>query len=463
MQKFNKFYFKSFEFDIEKLEAKFHYCFDNETFFEEKINFPLNFKTRENLDINIINNMLFHVHIALWISYYKLYPTNDLVLESGCLDETQISFWKKFYTNWLGEFFYTNKISLKWLFNFVNNTDKKYSIIPPLTRRRSGGGKSREKSLVALGWWKDSIVSMELLEKSGCEYDLVVFWKSDGLKENVAKKAEKEILLITRQLSDKLFELNKNWYYNGHVPITWIIAFILELTSYIYDYKYIVLSNERSANFGNTNWQWLEINHQYSKSLEFEKDFEKYVEKHISQDIKYFSLLRWMYETKIAELFSELWKKYFEVFSSCNWNFKILSNYNNTKHQKIWCNDCPKCAFVFTILRPHLTKKEVLDIFWEDLFEKKSLELIFRELLWISWIKPFECVWEIEEVIYSMYKSLDFYESEKNPFILEIFKKEVLEKQKPEDIKKIENKLVTIYNDDIIPEKIKQIIFKQKN
>jgi hypothetical protein len=36
----------------------------------------------------------------------------------------------------------------------------------------------------------------------------------------------------------------------------------------------------------------VEINHQYSKSLDFERDFAEYVEKYISSDLKYFSLLR---------------------------------------------------------------------------------------------------------------------------------------------------------------------------
>ena len=34
-------------------------------------------------------------------------------------------------------------------------------------------------------------------------------------------------------------------YYNWHVPITWIIAFVSIISSYIYDFKNIVLSNEK--------------------------------------------------------------------------------------------------------------------------------------------------------------------------------------------------------------------------
>lgn len=453
MKKFNKFYFHDFEFDLSSLEAKFHYSFDNDVFFEEIIYFDCkSFSKRKKIDLDVINNILFHMHIALWISYYKAYPTSELIVESWILDNAQINFWKNFYINWLWEYLYRNNIKPTNLFNFKVSSNKNYKKID---------FESSEKSLVALWWWKDSIFSMELLENSWLEYDLCVFWKSDSLKDSVAKTAWKEILLINRKISNNLFELNKNWYYNWHVPITWLIAFVLEGVSYIYDYKYIVLSNEKSANYWNTKWEWLEINHQYSKSLEFEKDFEEYVRKYITIDVKYFSLLRWFYEIKIAEEFSKLWKKYFNVFSSCNNNFKILKNTNSSENEWLWCNKCPKCLFVFTILRSYLTSKEVVEIFWEDLYYRRDLEKVFRELLWISWIKPFECVWESEEMVYSMYKSLNFYNENEYPYILDIFKKELLIKLDNNKLKKIEKKLVTIDDEDIIPSDYKWLILKK--
>lgn len=448
MKKFSKFYFKSFDFDINSFKAKFYYCFDNEKFFEEIIDFNSNvFEIRKDLDKKIIENMLFHIHIALWISYYKLYPTKKIIVESGFLDDYQINFWNKFYINWLWEFFYKNKINPNWLINFINKNEKKYKKYNFLVDN---------KSLVAIWWWKDSIVTIEILKKQKIDFDLVVFWKIDKLKQYTSNVSEKKILNIKRQLSQNLFELNNIWYYNWHIPITWIIAFVLQFSCYLYKYKNIILSNERSANFENTIWKWIKINHQYSKSLEFEKDFFQYVNKYISSDLKYFSILRWLYETKIAELFSELWKKYFKYFSSCNNNFKI----NNLPIEKtvFWCNNCPKCIFVFIILRPYITKNEMFEIFWEDLYERDDLENLFRKLLWISWIKPFECVWEAEEVLYSMYLAYKNIYINSVPYILKIFEKEILINLNQDKIKNIQKKLVTIYNDDIIPKNLRKII-----
>lgn len=452
IKKFNKFYFKSFDFDLCKKEAKFHYSFDNEVFFEELIDFSDNkFNLRKNIDTYIINNILFHIHIALWISYYKTFPTSELIVESGFLDDFQISFWKKFYINWLWEFFFTNNISPKWLFNFINASDKKYI-------KKEFNISS--KALVPVWWWKDSIVSVELLKKWWIDFDLFTFWKVDELKKNTSKISTKNILNTKRNISKTLFLLNEKWYYNWHVPITWIIAFNMLLVSYLYDYKYLILSNEKSANFWNTTWGWIEINHQYSKSLDFEKDFCLYVEKYISSEIKYFSLLRWMYEYKIAELFSIYWKDYFKYFSSCNNNFKIFNISDNIKKWKYWCNNCPKCVFVFSILRPFLPVNEVLEIFGEDLFDRKDLEQLFKELLWISWIKPFECVWEKEEVILGLYKSIEKYDNNNLPFILNMFKNELINKNINLNFEKIEKKLCNISSEDIIAPEIKKLIFK---
>jgi hypothetical protein len=52
------------------------------------------------------------------------------------------------------------------------------------------------------------------------------------------------------------------------------------------------MSNEKSANEGNTTMDGIEINHQRSKSLDFELAFAEYVDRYMSHDVKYFSLLR---------------------------------------------------------------------------------------------------------------------------------------------------------------------------
>lgn len=447
MKAYNNFYFENFFFEKEKMQATFVYSFDEVVFFEEKIFFSQDdFSLRQDIDMTIVENMLFHLHIALGISYYKTFLSKNLILKTWKLDEKQLSFWKKFYLHGLGEFLYKNKIDPSNLFQFSFLSEKQY---------HKKDFSSSEKYLVPVGWGKDSIVSIELLKQMGEKIDLVTFAQNDNiLYENTSYNAGIKRLFIKRELSKNISEVNALWAYNWHVPITGMIAFVLELVSYLYDYKYIVLSNEKSANFGNTFYQGFEINHQWSKSVEFEKDFWAYVSEYISSHTKYFSLLRPYYEIKIAEFFAKFWKKYFTSFSSCNTNFKIFKTSASIQSgvKKYWCNACPKCLFVYSILRPFLTRDETLSIFWKELYEDVTLETLFRELAWISWIKPFECVGTNEEVILAMKMAYDNWQWD-FPFILEIFQKEVQSKMSQQDFENIRKKVCTPdFNNHYIPE-----------
>ena len=470
MKKFEKFYFEKYEFNIKTFKAKFYYSFDKQEKFIEEIDFESeDFVKKKKLDLKIIESLLFHLFIALWISYYKLYPKVKIILETWYLEKEQIKFWKKFYLNWLWEFLYINKLSTKNIFSDIiqkNEVDK---------NKKNVYFEVWEKFLVPIWWWKDSIVSIELLKKYSKNFDTFVFWKIDNIKQNCIKKTNTKNLLVKRKLSENLFRLNKLGYYNWHVPITWIIAFVLEVVAYLYDYKYLVLSNEKSANFWNTFYDWIEINHQYSKSLEFEKDLDNYVKKYLNPEVKFFSLLRWMYEYKIAELFSKYWKKYFQEFSSCNNNFKINTKEKNL-WQKIWCNNCPKCAFVYSILSWFLSRQELSTIFKEELYDKENLIDTFRELSWISWHKPLECVWESREVILWIYKYYKNFKKQnlKLPKFLKIFEKEVIWRlceemwrnceenwQLEKYFSNLEKELLKISGDTLIPKKIEEEIIKK--
>src|SRR5699024_1564771 len=112
-----------------------------------------------------------------------------------------------------------------------------------------------------------------------------------------------------------LLELNSKGFLNGHTPFSAMVAFLSYLTAYLLGKKYIALSNEDSANESNVKNE--KINHQYSKTLEFENDFREYQERYLKAEVDYFSMLRPISELQIAYLFSKL-EKYHKVFKSCN-------------------------------------------------------------------------------------------------------------------------------------------------
>lgn len=218
------------------------------------------------------------------------------------------------------------------------------------------------------------------------------------MQTEVTKILGKTPIVIKRVIDRKLFELNRQGAYNGHIPVSAIYAFLSVFAATVYDYRYVVVSNERSANYGNVKYLGLMINHQWSKSMEFEKLFQNYVANFITPDIQYYSLLRTMTELEIAEQFVK-YPKYFLAFSSCNRNFTISKGILAGK----WCGECPKCAFVFTGLAAYLPKEKVVRIFGKNLLEDKSLVKVFKQLLGVADIKPFECVGTPQEMKQAMH------------------------------------------------------------
>jgi hypothetical protein len=100
----------------------------------------------------------------------------------------------------------------------------------------------------------------------------------------------------------------------------------------------------------------------------------------------------------------------------------------------------------------------MIKIFGKDLYEDEKLEILFSELLWISGMKPFECVGTNNEVTLAMYYSYEKYEWKKLPYILQIFEEKVLPYFSLDKKIKEEKDLFKISDETIIPEKFKKIL-----
>jgi hypothetical protein len=172
---------------------------------------------------------------------------------------------------------------------------------------------------------------------------------------------------------------------------------IAALAALLFSSSRIILSNERSASEGNVVHDGREVNHQYSKSLDFEARIAGVMAEATGGALGYFSLLRPYSEAKIAKLFARE-TRFDHVFSSCNRNFK-LSGHDGP----LWCGECPKCHFTFLILAPVMEKARLLGIFGQDLLDKPANEHAYRELTGLAGQKPWECVGEIEEAAACLY------------------------------------------------------------
>ena len=384
-EKYSEIIYRSYQtiYDEEYMIIKYQFEIPNLKTFEPTISIPKKNILNNSINQSILNSIIFRLGLIELISYYKCTCPKQIVIEAGYINKEEQAWFKKLFFNGLGEFLYVNNIEIneEELFEFI--IKGKEIFIDDISYQGSG-------NLIPIGGGKDSIVTLELLK----DYDNKGFAINPKQVHYDCLK-EKECYYIKRTIDKNLLELNKQGFLNGHTPFSAIVAFTSYLVAYLTNRKYIVLSNEGSANeptIIGTN-----INHQYSKTYEFEKDFYEYTKKYFKIDIKYFSLLRPIKEIQIAYLFSK-YKEYHKIFRSCNLGSK------ETPWK--WCCNCPKCLFVYIILEAFMSKEEVISIFGQNMLDNKDLEHYFLQLLGEGETKPFECIGTIEEVKYAMNQNI---------------------------------------------------------
>lgn len=392
----------------DKLVIEYNFEIENLAKFNPRIEIlkkEFNFK---NINSKMVKNIVFNIGMIESISYFKATCSPHFCIKCGKLDSFQENWFKKLFYLGLGEFRYINNIEVKkeGLVEFISMGEK----IEVEENQSASSG-----IIIPVGGGKDSNVTLDLL-KDYKKDSLVFLIGSKNVSLDCAKEAgytDNQIIEIKRIIDKNLLDLNKKGFLNGHTPFSAIVAFISYLVSYLLDKKYIALSNEDSANESNVEGD--NINHQYSKTIEFENDFREYANKYLKAKVEYFSMLRPISELQIAMLFSKI-EKYHKIFKSCNVGSK--------SEPWVWCCDCPKCLFVFIILSPFLYKQKIIDIFGEDLFEKENLLKTFIELCGYSENKPFECVGTYDEIRFAVTKTIQNLELQKEelPYLLKYYK-----------------------------------------
>lgn len=373
-------------------------------------------------DKNLLNKMFFSLGLCEIPSYWKATCSPNIIIECGVLDDKQVSWVKKLILNGLGEFFYTNNINPE--INFVNITSKGESY--PFVDNNNYDGY-----LIAVGGGKDSIVSLEILKNEDNKHAFII--NNRKVCFDCAEIAGiKDIINPERLFDKKIIELNNRGFLNGHTPISSCIAFISYISAYLNGIKYIVLSNESSSNEASV--KGTNINHQYSKSFEFENDFRWYVNNYLTDKIEYFSLLRPLSELEIMKIFTK-YPKYFKHFISCN---------NGGKRKNIgisdgWCLTCPKCLFIYIIMSYFVDEKTMIDVFGKNMLDDKEMLNYFLELLGKTENKPFECVGTVEEVSFVV-NSLILKGYDK-PYLLNYYKNNY-------KVEKKDNSILTKLNDE---------------
>src|SRR5262245_26145985 len=230
--------------------------------FEETLDLPESLGDLLPSDDPAVARALLGLHIVAGTSYWKTHIPRQLTLETGTLSEDDARFFGDIYTLGMGEFFYRNQIDPTGRAKFPAGETGAVPAEPKPAR-------SSRPALLLWGGGKDSVVSHEVLRQAGEPHELISFGSAGW--EWVRRSAEvsgARLHVVERRLDPKLFTQNAAGALNGHVPVNAFLAFAGSLVALLTGRSLVIASNEASASEGNTYWRGIDVNHQWSKSLD---------------------------------------------------------------------------------------------------------------------------------------------------------------------------------------------------
>lgn len=388
-----RFIYQSYDTERVKDELvfRYHFLLEPDLAFAPETRIPFVGDT----DIRTLRPFVFHLGLVEAMSYWKAACPPEFIVRAGFLSNEQIRFWRDLFVHGLGEFYYRNNI------DFTKPDFFHISVDPEVTEAVAAAPTSERETktdLVLVGGGKDSAVTVALLKQHKRKFQAMVVNPTQAAMANLLAAGVTDPIIVERSIDERLLRLNEQGYLNGHTPFSALLSFLGVTVGTLYGNDSVVVSNERSADEGNVVFHGVEVNHQYSKSFQYEQAFRGYCEQNFSGAPQYFSFLRPLNDLQIGKLFSGL-SVFFPTFRSCN----VGSRTNS------WCGHCAKCAFTYLTLFPFLSYQDVLSVFGSDYFTNPTIIDHIRALTGLVKVKPFECVGTRKESVLAVCLSVASY------------------------------------------------------
>ena len=326
------------------------------------------------------------VFLLSGVSYYKTAAPPVIDFGETALTGTEEAFLREFYLQGLAEFAYRNNLDLTSLSLHAQRAPDQPTSPP------TPAGPWR--ALVPFGGGIDSIVTVEQVRQQADVALFVVSRPADRFDaiEQPAAVTGLPVVRAEREIDPQLLRSAELGFLNGHVPVTGILSAIAVLAAVLTGRDAVVMSNEWSASIPTLEFDGRPVNHQFSKSEEFEAAFRAVLaDQGCLPD--YFSWLRDRTELWVGREFASL-RPYHASFRSCNKAFYT----ERARRFAHWCGQCDKCVFIDLILAPFLPAGALRQIFAVagEPLDDPALKPKFRSLLGAG-AKPFECVGEVTE------------------------------------------------------------------
>lgn len=324
-------------------------------------------------------------------SYWKAFcsPAIEVALPPPSTGE--LAWWQSFWPAAMGEFFYRNDIDFTapGFLEITTAPGTPAGDPPHAPAHTAVSSTAQPPPLVMFSGGKDSLaLTLATRDSATSPADFFLYNPTAGqrdLAESLANGGR--ILTVHREILSELLALNDANHPNGHTPYSAYLAVAALLAGYLRGSQHVLAGNSRSDDEPNIeSYLGLPINHQWTKSHQFETALSEYRDRWLPGAPTYSSPLRPLFELQIIDSLAHDTDAYLQT-ASCN----------RTKGNG-WCRACAKCAWVFLATSALFGHDLAVRKTGGDIFANPALAGLYERMAGLTGTKPFECTGTEEEV-----------------------------------------------------------------
>jgi UDP-N-acetyl-alpha-D-muramoyl-L-alanyl-L-glutamate epimerase len=325
-------------------------------------------------------------------SYWKALCSPVIEVAPPAPDAAELDWWQSFWPGAMGEFFYRNGID----YTAAGFLAIKAATAPEPDFYSTGtpaavapAPAAARSPLVLFSGGKDSLALARVIGSSGAGGTEFFLYNPGGRQRELAGSLAGggRILEVRREILPELLRLNAAGHPNGHTPFSAYLAIAAMLAGYLRGSEAVVAGNSRSDDEPNVeSYLGRPVNHQWTKSYEFEAALGTYRRRWLPGAPSYSSPLRPLYELQIIATLSGDIDGYLRS-ASCN-----------RLRGEGWCRSCAKCAWVFLATAALFGHDLAITKTGGDMFADPALAGTYAEMAGLTGTKPFECTGSEDEV-----------------------------------------------------------------
>jgi UDP-N-acetyl-alpha-D-muramoyl-L-alanyl-L-glutamate epimerase len=345
------------------------------------------------IDHQVARRLIRALAIVEAFSYWKAFCSPVIEVGLAGPEPAEAAWWNEFWPGAMGEFFYRNGIDFTAPGFLDVRADAATAVAAHYESASLSEGDSvpaaTKAALVMFSGGKDSLAltfAMQQGDPSAADFFL---YNPTASQRRLAQSlaGEGHIFEVRREILPELIALNMAGHPNGHTPYSAYLALAATLIGYLRGSPYVLAGNSRSDDEPNVaSYLGRPINHQWTKSRDFESALQDYGRHWLPGAPLYSSPLRPLLELQIIASLSGHIDDYLRT-ASCN----------RTKGNG-WCQACAKCAWVFLATAALFGHNVAVRKTGGDMFADSSLADLYLAMAGFQGAKPFECTGTEDEV-----------------------------------------------------------------